>query len=67
MITRITDLWPNLVRRIGGADNDSEGEPLNDQEGSDSEEDLLDVDEDQLLENFKHLYWTRLMVIDQWE
>ena len=64
-------MWPRLLRR-GGADVDEESEQLLDHERSNDDDDeqdsdsndadrLIKVDEDQVLLDFKNLYWTRLM------
>ena len=67
MLRRITDLWPNLIRRVQGDDEEEEDRLLGpgEQESDDDPEDR--VDEGQLLENFRHLFWTRLMKIDGYE
>ena len=63
-----------MLRR-GGTDENEDEEPLLESEksnqndaGEDDESsdgnDLLSVDEDQLLEDFRNLYWTRLMSTD---
>ena len=63
MLQKITELWPGLLRS-GGVDKDEEEEPLlpNNGDGSDSSSNQ-GVDEEQLLQDFKHLYWTRLMAV----
>ena len=67
MIKKITDLWPNLVRRVQGDLADEEQQQLNDQESSSSEEGAIDVDEEQLLEEYRLLYWTKLMRVEDYQ
>ena len=79
MIKKITDLWPNLIRRITQTDEqeaDRGDDPGSDDEGSDREgllrEDNMPivrqagaVDEEEILSSFKNLYWTRLITIPE--
>ena len=77
MFPRITDIWPNLLRRVRGAGN---GEAQPGQENGQAEEgqearllqghaqsedegDELSVDEAQLLEDYRLLNWSRLVTI----
>ena len=66
MLQRITDLWPGLVRRVRRG-NDDEEPLLDNEEEQSSEDDPLAVDENQLLEDYQNLYWTRLMRIEDFE
>ena len=77
MFPRITDIWPNLLRRIRGdhegQDQDGQGHGLeydaqearllqiDDQ--SDENDDELRVDEAKLMEDYKHTYWSRLVTV----
>ena len=67
MLRRITDLWPGLLRRAQSddeGDNDALLDP--EQPGGDSDGDQV-AREEQLLQDYRLLYWTRLMVIDGYE
>ena len=67
MLQRITDLWPNLLGAVREHDEgDEEGEG-NQEDGSSSEEDLLKIDEQQLQEYYNHLYWTRLIPVEDYQ
>ena len=67
MLQRITDLWPNLLRRARGGGGEEELQQLNDGEDSGREEGPLDIDEEELLEDYRLLYWTKLMRIEDYE
>ena len=73
MFPRITDLWPNLLRNVQRSSRrvheaiDPEERRLAYEDGSDEEEDLIAIDEEQLLADYKNLYWTRLMCIENYE
>ena len=63
MIQRITDLWPNLIRRLGAGHNE-ENAALNSQDSDDENENAyLEVDETTILEYYRTLSWTRLITI----
>ena len=78
MFPRITDIWPNLLRRVrggengeaqheqdnDGADDDQEARLLQGNAQSDDEGDELSIDEGQLLEDYKNTYWSRLVTVD---
>ena len=79
MIKKITDLWPNLIRRItqneergddhgesGSGDDDSEREALL-PEGNVPDEQPEDdaAYEARIMLDFKNLYWTRLVPIPE--
>ena len=67
MLQKITDMWPNLLRKFHH-DND---EALRESEGLQSDEEGLlfdiDVDEGQINMEYKNLFWTRLMIIQDFE
>ena len=63
MLRRLTDLWPTLLRANEPTDNELTEPLLSQDQQSDGHEDEDEVNEAELLENFKHLYWTRLMTI----
>ena len=77
MFPRITDIWPNLLRRIRGGDEgqDQDGQGHGGEEDaqearllqiddqSDENDDELRVDEAKLLEDYKHTYWSRLVTV----
>ena len=67
MLQKITELWPGLLRR-GGLDTDEEEEPLVSRDDGDEEaQNNLGVDEEQINQDYRHLYWTRLMLITKYE
>ena len=60
-------MWPDLLRR-GGADPEEDQDSQLDRAGDNGDPDLsLRVDEQQLLATFKHLYWTRLTTMGDYE
>ena len=67
MLQKITDMWPNLLRKFQHENDESQLE----REGLKSDEEGLlldiDVDEDQINMEYKNLFWTRLMIIDGFE
>lgn len=77
MFPRITDIWPNLLRRVRGGDNGAaqpgqehgqaeEGQEARLLQGdaqSEDEGDELSVDEAQLLEDYRLLNWSRLVTV----
>ena len=67
MLQRLTDLWPGFVRVIN-PNEDDERQPLLGN-GEDEEDDgrEIDVDEDELLENYRTLNWSRLISVHQFE
>ena len=67
MLQRITDMWPNLLRGFQpGQDDNDEGE---DQPGNPLELGRLDIqiDEAHINTEFKNLFWTRLMIVENYE
>ena len=66
MLQRITDLWPNLLGAVRVHDEGEEEGEENQGNSSSSEEDLLKIDEQQLLEFYNHLYWTRLISLEDY-
>ena len=63
---RITTVWPNLLRRVVGRGNEGE-QPLLQSDGSDAEDNILQINEDQLLADYRLLSWTRLIQTDGFE
>ena len=63
MFPRITDLWPNLLRRFRPNQNELEEPLLPDGAGHQPGDHRLVVEEQQILEEHRNLYWTRLMNI----
>ena len=57
MLKKITEMWPNLLKK-GGVDSD---------EGDAEEHDDLGVEEGEITENYCHLFWTRLMAIGDYQ
>ena len=67
MLQKITELWPNLLRRAHDEPSELE-EPLFQSDNEHQEEgSSQQIDEDQLLIDYKNLYWTRLITIDPYE
>ena len=67
MLQKITDMWPNLLRR-GGADQSDTEEPLLSQIDDQSNGDgMLEMDEEVILFEYKNLYWTRLFTVENFE
>ena len=67
MFPRITDIWPNLLRRVrggDGAEEDQEARLLQGNAQSSDEGDELSIDEAKLLEDYKNTYWSRLVTVD---
>ena len=73
MFPRITDIWPNLLRSMQRSSRrvheviDPEERRLAADDDSGDDDDLLAVDEEQLLADYKNIYWTRLMCIENYE
>ena len=64
MLQKITEMWPSLLR---GAHNDrEEAEQTDLAEPEDENEDEVNirVDEAQVMEDYKNLYWSRLIAVD---
>ena len=63
MLRPITDLWPNLLRP-GGAEQSEEEEPLlASQEDEPDDDDAIQVDERQIIEEYRNLCWTRVVSV----
>ena len=67
MLRRITDLWPTLLRPARTLDNEEEESLLADQGSEDSKDGNLRVIEQELLENHRHMYWSRLVSAHEFE
>ena len=67
MLRRLTDLWPNLLRSSQRDQSDDEEPLLGEEENGDRGENGHEIDEEQLLEDYRNLYWTRLMNIQDYE
>ena len=67
MLRRLTDLWPTLLRANEQTDNELTEPLLSQDQQNDGSQDQDDIDEAQLLEDFRHLYWTRLMRVQDYE
>ena len=67
MLQKITDLWPGLFRIIEPGRDEQDQQQDNDDDDDEIQARGLIVDEDQVLLDFKHLNWTRLMVVHQLE
>ena len=67
MLRRLTDLWPDMLRP-NRQDGSEEEEPLMPGQGDQPDDDWVgQVDEAQILEDYRHLYWTRLMIMNGYE
>ena len=67
MLQKITELWPNLLRQAHEEPSELE-EPLLQSENEHLEEgSSQQIDEDQLLIDYKNLYWTRLIITNPYE
>ena len=67
MLQKITELWPSLLRQAHEDPSELE-EPLLQSENEHLEElGSQQIDEDQLLIDYKNLYWTRLIPINPYE
>ena len=67
MLQRITDLWPSLLRNAQHMDSDgSEGELANSDDQQDSRV-TLRVDPGQIQKEYKNLYWTRMIKVENYE
>ena len=63
MLRKITEIWPSLLR--GDYEpSDSEESSHSRRDGEEGSGPSLRVDGDQLLLDYKNLYWTRLMAIE---
>ena len=67
MLQRLTDLWPNMLRQGGEQGSDEEEALLPQEDDQPGDGDALQVDEAQLLDNYRNTYWTRLMVLEDYE
>ena len=63
MLRRLTDLWPNMLRPNRGEGSEEEESLLAAQHDQPEDDRGGHLDEDQLLEEYRNLYWTRLMII----
>ena len=67
MLQRITDLWPSLLRHGQNMDSDgSEGELANSDDEQESRA-TLRVDAGQVQKDYKNLYWTRMIRVENYE
>ena len=67
MLRKLTDLWPNMLRPNREDGSEEEESLLAGQQDQPDDDQGGHLDEDHLLEVYRHLYWTRLMVIDGYE
>ena len=67
MLRRLTDLWPNMLRRQEDGDEEEREALLSEAELPPEDGDRLQVDEAQLLADYRNTYWTRLMVLEDYE
>ena len=66
MLQKITELWPGLVRY--GGDDEDPGQPSQTDREEESDQDANHiVDEEQIIQDYHRLFWTRLMAIDGYE
>ena len=67
MLQKITELWPILLRQAHNEPSELE-EPLLQSDNEQLEEGASQtIDEDQLLIEYRNLYWTRLIPINPYE
>ena len=67
MLRRITDIWPKLLG-LPPNEDEEEGEGLlANQDGAEDSRKGLTINEDELLELHRHLYWSRLVSVRAFE
>ena len=66
MLKKITDLWPNLIRRPQQQESNADEEQGSDQAGLLGESSSEETGELQIKEKFKNLYWSRLDSIERY-
>ena len=67
MLRKITELWPSLVRSIGAEGEDAEqSKSHSSDQGSNAGQNQA-IDTDQIVQDYRHIYWTRLMVVQGYE
>lgn len=67
MMRRITEIWPTLLRRGGQDIGEERHAEESDEQGLLSQDQSQERADEEILEYFKNLYWTRLMQIDGYE
>ena len=67
MLRKITEVWPNLLRTIRPDESDTEQPLLDRDESGPHNEKSQAIDEAQLNLDYRHLFWTRLMTIENYE
>ena len=63
MLQRITDLWPALLRGINQNEDEDDQRILGGQGEGEDEGRRIEVDEEQLLEDYRTLNWSRLVCV----
>ena len=58
MLQRITDLWPALLRGMNAGDDDNDGRILGGQGADEGNGQPIEVDEQQVLEDYRTLSWS---------
>ena len=70
MLQKITELWPGLIRGYStdhfSSQNDQPSEPI-DGDGSGESGESNEFNEEQILVDYKNLFWTRLIRIEGYE
>ena len=67
MLRKITELWPSLVRSIGAEGEDAEqSKSHSSDQGSNAGQNQA-IDTDQIVQDYRHIYWTRLIVVQGYE
>ena len=67
MLKKITDLWPALLRGNDEDEDEDKERLLKNEDGDDDKDEGIEVDDQQLLEDYHHLYWSRLVTVHSFE
>ena len=65
MLQKLTDLWPGFLGDSQAESENEEGRILNGRNAERDDEQILAVDEQQLLEDYQNLYWSRLHAVQE--
>ena len=58
MLRKLTDLWPGFLGDSQAESENEEGRILNSRREDETNQENLAVDEEQLLEDYRHSYWS---------
>ena len=67
MLRKITDVWPQLIRSIRYPGGEGQSLTPSASSGDDEDPDSDEIDEKQLLSDYKNLFWTRVITIESFE